>query len=83
MVEEKLIGILSEILDKELSVEGLRGVNLIEEYSINSLDALQIIIEIEKRCNVIIDDEEKIIEAFRSFESLAEYVKECMTGEHA
>ncbi len=80
MVEENLIGILSEILDKELSAESLRGVNLIEEYSINSLDALQIIIEIEKHCNVIIDDEERIIEAFHSFEALAEYVKECMTN---
>lgn len=80
MVEENLIRILSEILGKEFSAESLRGVNLIEEYSINSLDALQIIIEIEKRCNVIIDDEEKIIEAFRSFETLAEYVKKCMTN---
>ena len=80
MVEENLIIILSEILGKEFNVESLRGVNLIEEYSINSLDALQIIIEIEKRCNVIIDDEEKIIEAFHSFETLTEYVKECMTN---
>lgn len=78
MVEEYVINILNLVLEREMKVEELQGVDLIEEYSINSLDALQIIIEIEKRCNVIIDDEEKIIEAFHSFEALCSYVKECM-----
>lgn len=69
-----LCKILSRQLEKQLSLPELEGKNLIDTYGINSLIALEIIIDIEKEFGIFIEDEE-LIRAFSSIDDLAALVR--------
>ena len=70
-----LCKILSRQLEKQLSLPELEGKNLIDTYGINSLIALEIIIDIEKEFGIFIEDEEELICAFSSIDDLAALVR--------
>lgn len=70
-----LCKILSRQLEKQLSLPELEGKNLIDTYGINSLIALEIIIDIEKEFGIFIEDEEELIRAFSSIDDLAALVR--------
>ena len=61
--------------EKQLSLPELEGKNLIDTYGINSLIALEIIIDIEKEFGIFIEDEEELIRAFSSIDDLAALVR--------
>jgi len=57
----KLKRIYEDIIESKIDENGFLDGNLIEKFNIDSLIALQIIVEIEKRFDIIIEDDEKAI----------------------
>jgi len=74
-VVKKLLEIFQNILDVEISEnEFLKG-NLIENLSIDSLIALQLITEIEKNFHIIIEEDELAIKLIDSPSYFIDYYK--------
>ncbi|MEA4841990.1 MAG: phosphopantetheine-binding protein [[Clostridium] symbiosum] len=71
MTLEIIISLLSEIIS--VSEKDLRGkTKLIPEYNIESIDIAKLMIEIEKRFEVTIHDED--VHTFQTLDDVAEYV---------
>ncbi|WP_312071623.1 acyl carrier protein [Anaerotignum propionicum] len=75
MTLEIIISLLSEIIS--VSEKDLRGkTKLIPEYNIESIDIAKLMIEIEKRFEVTIHDED--VHTFQTLDDVAEYVDELL-----
>lgn len=71
-VLERVKNIIGEILKVESIVE---KTNLIEEYSIDSLQAIEILVMIENEFEISIDDEDLNMRLLESPKVLCEYVE--------
>ncbi len=75
-IKKKLYDIICEILEVEIIRSDLKGnENLIETYNIDSLIALQIIVKIEQKFNIIIEDDELAIELLESVDKAVSYIE--------
>lgn len=62
----KLLNIYKHILDIQINEHDFFNRNLIKNFNIDSLTALQLIVEIEKNFNIIIEDDELAIKIIDS-----------------
>lgn len=72
---EKIKEIIIEVLDLDLSPDKLQDENLIENYGLNSVDALEILMHIEKAFNVEIDEDDLTAELVNSTHKLTSYIQ--------
>ena len=63
-----------EVLDLEIPPDALIDNHLIEEYGLNSVDALEILMHLEKRLNVEVDEEDLTADLVNSIDELSSYL---------
>ncbi|KPA92135.1 MULTISPECIES: acyl carrier protein [Pseudomonas] len=71
---DRLIKVFSTTVGRELSREELTGGNLISSLGLNSIDALQLLIQVETEFGFNIEDEELSIDLVDSLERLETFV---------
>ncbi|RKD30244.1 acyl carrier protein [Lacrimispora algidixylanolytica] len=75
-VASKLLDIFKKVLDVQVDENGFFKGNLIENLNIDSLIALQLIVEIEKTFHIVIEDDELAIKLIDSPSFFIEYCKQ-------
>jgi len=76
-IEDKLHHIIAQALDTELTEKDIpTGPGLLEQLHIDSLIALQIIVQIEQQFNVTIDDDELALEMLDSLDKAVTYIEQ-------
>lgn len=73
-VKNELLKILEKSLEREIIIENSDEDNLINLYGINSIDALEIFLNIENVFDIQIPDEDLSSKLFESLDYLCEYV---------
>jgi acyl carrier protein len=73
-VKSILKDIFIDVLDLEVDKEHLSENHLIEEYGLNSVDALEILMHIEKKLDIEIDEEDLTADLVNSMDELSSYV---------
>lgn len=71
---DRLIKVFSTTVGRELNHEELTGGNLISNLGLNSIDALQLLIQVESEFGFNIEDEELSIDLVDSLERLETFV---------
>ncbi|NVZ70719.1 MULTISPECIES: acyl carrier protein [Pseudomonas fluorescens group] len=71
---DRLINVFSTTVGRDLSREELSGGDLIASLGLNSIDALQLLIQVETEFGFSIEDHELSIELVNSLESLETFV---------
>ncbi|WP_106274333.1 acyl carrier protein [Pseudomonas sp. Z1-14] len=71
---DRLINVFSATVGRHLSREDLSGGNLIASLGLNSIDALQLLIQVETEFGFSIEDNELSIELVNSLERLETFV---------
>ncbi|PNG30073.1 MULTISPECIES: phosphopantetheine-binding protein [Pseudomonas] len=71
---DRLIKVFSSTVGRELSREDLSGGDLIGTLGLNSIDALQLLIQVETEFGFSIEDNELSIELVNSLERLEAFV---------
>ncbi|WP_025128019.1 acyl carrier protein [Pseudomonas sp. PH1b] len=71
---DRLIKVFSSTVGRELSREDLAGGDLIGTLGLNSIDALQLLIQVETEFGFSIEDNELSIELVNSLERLEAFV---------
>ena len=81
-VENKLSDIIKSSMNIDFANEDIIGENLILECGINSIDALEIFLNIENEFNIFIEDEDLSSQLLSSLQKLSEYVirKQALNG---
>lgn len=74
-IEVKVKENIKKVLNLEINVDELECENLIENFGINSVDALEILIHIENEFDIEIDEEDLNVELLDSVSSLVGYVE--------
>lgn len=77
-VKQRILEILIEGLDLEISPAVIDGSDLVNEFGINSIDAVTIFVYIENTFNIVIEDESLNAEMLSSIDRITEYVVEKM-----
>ncbi len=71
---KKVKEIIVQVLNLEIDPPELEESGLIEIYGINSVDALEILINVENEFNVQIDEDDLNAELINSVTNLSEYI---------
>lgn len=74
IVIKELKEIIKKTMELEISNDMIKGENLIEEFGINSVDALEILVWIENTFNIILPDEDLGSNLLESIDKLADYI---------
>lgn len=74
VIEEKLMIIIRNKISKNLTIT--EETDLINDLCLDSLMVLNIIMEIEKRFDILLVDDSKTLEAFKKFSSLVNLIEE-------
>lgn len=77
-IEEKVKKILINCLDLQKSISEIEGNDLINEFSINSIDAISIFISIENTFGISIEDNDLSAELIRTLNSIVDYIRKKM-----
>lgn len=72
---ERLVKVISSTLHREVTLEQVQGVNLIETLGLSSIDALEILVGVEGEFGIEIQDEDLSINLISSFAALQDYVQ--------
>lgn len=75
MIVDKLAEVFTQALDTDLTPEKFPREGIIERFQLNSVDALQILINVENEFNIEIDDDDLNSELINSLYVLEEYVQ--------
>ncbi|HEX2925134.1 MAG TPA: hypothetical protein VHP38_02570 [Ruminiclostridium sp.] len=75
MIVDKLAEVFTQTLDTDLTPEQFPRENIIELFQLNSVDALQILINVENEFNIEIDDDDLNSELINSLYVLEKYVQ--------
>lgn len=75
-VNQKVKEIIIRVLNLEVEADDLAETNLIETYGINSVDALEILINVENEFSVQIDEDDLNAELINSVSKLISYIEE-------
>lgn len=75
-VQSKLKEILVSSLNLSINPEEIKGEDLINELSINSIDALEILVWVENEFKITIGDEDLNANLLASLENLSTYILE-------
>ena len=78
---ERLLKVLSEALNRQVSADEVDGKNLIDALGLNSIDALEVLIRAEGEFGIQIDDEDLSINMLSSIENLKNYVERQLLAE--
>ncbi len=70
----KIKSIIVRVLDIDTDPNEIQDENLIEAYGLNSVDALEILMHIEKEFDISIDEEDLTAELVNSAHGLAAYI---------
>lgn len=73
---DELKEILIESLEVNITKEEIDGTDLITELNINSVDALEILVRVENKYDIMIPDEDLSASLIQSLESFANYIIE-------
>lgn len=79
-VAGKLLDIFKKVLDVQVDENEFFKGNLIENLNIDSLIALQLIVEIEKTFHIVIEDDELAIKLIDSPSFFIDYCKQCQSN---
>lgn len=71
---EELKEIIIESLELEQTKVEIDGTDLINELNINSIDALEILVRVENKFDIIVPDEDLSADLIRSLEGFANYI---------
>jgi acyl carrier protein len=74
LVKELVKKILIESLSLQISPDKIKGEDLINEFGINSVDAISIFISIENTFDIFIEDEDLSAALISSLESITNYI---------
>lgn len=74
IVIKELKEIIKKTMELEIPNDMIKGENLIEEFGINSVDALEILVWIENTFNIILPDEDLGSNLLESIDKLADYI---------
>jgi len=74
VVIEELKEIIKKTMEIEISNDMMKGENLIEEFGINSVDALEILVWIENTFDITFPDEDLGSDLLLSIDGLADYI---------
>lgn len=75
-IVQKIKEIIVDVLDIDTPPEKLEDENLIENYGLNSVDALEILMHIEKKFSIEIDEDDLTSELVNSTNQLASYIQQ-------
>lgn len=75
-IKNELLKILEKSLEREIIIENRDEDNLINLFGINSIDALEIFLNIENGFDIQIPDEDLSSKLFESFDYLCDYILE-------
>jgi len=74
-VQDKVKSIIIEHLDLDISPQNLTQTeNFLEEFGINSVDALELLLKIENEFDIEIDDDDLNAELLKSIKTLSDYI---------
>jgi len=74
-VQDKVASIIKGHLDLDISAEALKQIeNFLEEFDLNSVDALELLLKIENEFDIEIDDEDLNAELLKSVKTLSNYI---------
>jgi acyl carrier protein len=74
-VQDKVASIIKGHLGLDISAEALKQIeNFLEEFDLNSVDALELLLKIENEFDIEIDDEDLNAELLKSVKTLSNYV---------
>lgn len=71
---ERLVKVVSSTIHRDLKLEQVQNVNLIETLGLTSIDALEILVGVEGEFGIEIHDEDLSINLVSSFAALEQYV---------
>lgn len=74
-IKERIKEIIVNTLDLDVNIKDFPDENVIELYGINSVDTLEILLNIEEEYDMQVDDEDLNIELVNSINNLADYVE--------
>lgn len=74
-INQKVKEIIVDVLELEVSPNGLQDENLIEAYGLNSVDALEILMHVENTFDIEIDEEDLTAELVNSTPNLSSYIQ--------
>lgn len=74
-IKKEIKNIIIDVLDIDLTPDKLQDENLIEVYGLNSVDALEILMHVEKHFGVEIDEDDLSAELINSTQKLASYIE--------
>lgn len=74
-IKERIKNLFISVLDLEIKSSELSSDGLITKYGLNSVDALELLMNIENEFDVEIDEEDLTSELVDSIDHLVEYVK--------
>ena len=74
-IQNRLLKVLSEAAHRELTLEQVQDVSLVEDLGLSSVDALEVLIHIEGEFGVQIADEDLSMELVSSFQKLLDYIQ--------
>lgn len=79
MEREQIISGIKEILQQVINVEGVRDwektEDLLKDKGLNSLEAIHILVAVEDRFDIEIDDDDLNLELVKTIENIADYVE--------
>lgn len=74
-ITHKIKKLIIDVLDLDIPIEALEANNLIEQYGLNSVDALELLMNIETEFDIEIDEEDLTAELVNSIDQLVNYVE--------
>lgn len=76
MIQDQIEGIVENVLRKNnIEIKVTKDVALLEECGLDSIMAIEILVEIEKKFNIVIDDEDLDLALLKNIKTLTEYVQ--------
>lgn len=74
-VELKVRKVVSNVMNNKVPAENIVGENMIEELGITSIDALEILVNIENEFGIMVDDDDLSQDLIVSIKNLITYIE--------
>lgn len=74
-IEQKIKNIIHQVTELDIPVDEIESENIVERYGINSVDALEILINVENEFDITVEDEELNQDLIKSVSHLSDFVR--------
>ncbi len=79
--KEKVIGILKDVVNRTIPENWMERGGMLSELSIDSLEYIKIVVQIENTFDIEFDDEALVLEKFTNVDDICAYINELIEVE--